>query len=393
MSFDLDALIDDAVVYGELQDGTDATWLAQRVDPRRVALLAKIVPVQNVGKEREWTWEEDEFLVNHYMVMSDEELAQALGRTADGVHIHWERKLRLPARSRNPEWPNLHEVARLLGVPCSKVFRKLIDRGIVPGRKLPLGADVWVIYRRDLLRFACDPRNWVYFKVERVQDPQLRRLIELRRAMWGDAWWSPGEVAAYHGVSISVVNKYINLGKLPAVRWYNWHILRSDAVRFPFQTGKGTHCRLWTERGDAFLILGRALGFSWGDLDALTGLPHTDGRVTLLWKRRAVESIARRYELGVQVDPERRRLYADWRQWRGRFPVLERAVACFVAGQMLTETQARLILGLMTAWLDWHAQTPVQQEEARRLQFRVRTRTESVRRTYEQLAQWGFSLE
>lgn len=272
MSFDLDALIDDAVVYGELRDGTDAAWLARRVDPRRVSVMSKLVPAQNVGKEREWTAEEDEFLLRHFMVMSDEALAQALGRTADGVHIHWERTLRLPARSKHPEWPNMHEVARLLGVPCSKVFRKLIRRGILPGRKLPLGADVWVVQRRDLLRFVCNPRNWVYFKLERVQDPQIRRLIELRKAMWGDAWWSPGEVAAYHGVSLTVVNKYVNLGKLPAVRWYNWHILRSDAVRFPFQAGKGTHYRLWTERGDAFLLLGRAIGFSWGDLDVLTGV-------------------------------------------------------------------------------------------------------------------------
>jgi hypothetical protein len=164
MNFDLDALIDDAVIYGELQDGTSAAWLAQRFDPRRVAVMAKLALAQNVGKEREWTQEEEEFLIRHYMGMSDHDLAQALGRTADGVHIHWERKLRLPARSRNPEWPNLHEVARLLGAPCSKVFRKLIKRGILPGRKLPLGADVWVIHRRDLLRFVCNPRNWIYFK-------------------------------------------------------------------------------------------------------------------------------------------------------------------------------------------------------------------------------------
>ncbi len=393
MNFDLDALIDDAVIYGELQDGTSAAWLAQRLDPRRVAVMAKLALAQNVGKEREWTREEDEFLVNHYMGMSDQDLAQALGRTSDGVHIHWERKLRLPARSRNPEWPNLHEVARLLGAPCSKVFRKLIRRGILPGRKLPLGADVWVIHRRDLLRFVCNPRNWIYFKTERVQDAQLRRLIELRRAMWGDAWWSPGEVAAYHGVSVSVVNKYIHLGKLPAVRWANWHILRSDAVRFPFQAGSGTHCRLWTEGGDAFLLLGRAIGFSWGDLDVLTNLTNTDARVNLLWKQGRVSEIARRQRLAIQIDPAQRRLYADWRQWRGRFRFLDRAVFRFATGAELTEMEARILLGVMSAWLTWHATTDEQRAEARRLQFRVRTRTESVRRTYEQLAQWGFSLE
>lgn len=104
-------------------------------------------------------------------------------------------------------------------------------------------------------------------------------------------------------------------------------------------------------------------------------------------------AIVRRHGLALQVDVERRRLYADWRQWRGRFPVLERAVARFTAGAELTEMEARLLLGLMSSWLTWHATTEEQRAEARRLQFRVRIRTESVRRTYEQLAQWGFSLE
>jgi hypothetical protein len=110
--FDLDALVEDAVVYGELRDGTDAAWLAQRADPRRVAVMANAITAKGVGKEREWTAEEDAFVIENYMMMSDEALGQALGRTADGVHIRRERWLHLPARSKSAEWPNLHEVAR-----------------------------------------------------------------------------------------------------------------------------------------------------------------------------------------------------------------------------------------------------------------------------------------
>jgi len=393
MSFELNALIDDAVVYGELSDGTDATWLAQRVDPRRVAVMANVVTERGVGKERVWTAEEDTFLREHYMKLSDVELAQALGRSVNGIHIRRERVLRITGRSKSQESPNMHEVARLLGAPCSKVFRTLMRRGILPGRRLPLEADVWVIERRDLLRFVVNPRNWIYFKIERVVDQQLRRLIELRRQMWGDEWWSPGQVAAYHGVSLSVVNSYIRKGKLPAVRWANWHILRSDAQRTFFRQGRRNWNQVWTERGDAFLILGRAVGFSWGVLAKLTGIAHPDARLKTLRQRGQVEGIMQRHGLAVQFEPVRGRMYADWRTMPGRFPFLEKAVERFLKGCALREDEARLLLGIMGNWLDWHATTDEQREEARRLQFQTRLRTESVRSTYERLVGWGFELK
>lgn len=393
MSFDLDALIDDAVVYGELKDGTDATWLAQRMDARRVAVMANVVTDVGVGKEREWTPAEDAFLRAHYMTLSDAELAQALGRSVNGIHIRRERVLRLRGRSKSQESPNMHEVARLLGVPCSKVFRKLIRRGILPGRRLPLEADVWVVERRDLLRFVVNPRNWIYFKIERVVDPQLRRLIELRRQMWGDAWWSPGQVATYHGVSIGTVNNYIHKGLLPAVRWANWHILRSDAQRTFFRRGRRNWNQVWTERGDAFLIVGRGVGLSWGVLAKLSGIAHPDARLKTLTQRGQVSGIIQRHGLAVQFDEETGRLYADWRTMPGRFPFLEKAIERFLNGCALRDDEARLLLGLMAGWLAWHALTDDEMEEARRLQFQVRLRTESVRRTYEQLVAWGFVLK
>lgn len=393
MSFDLDALIEDAVAYGELSDGTDAAWLAQRVDPRRVAVLANAIVEKGVGKERDWTADEDAFVAEHYMMMSDAELGQALGRTANGVHMRRERWLGLTARSKSQEWPNLHEVARLLGLPCSKVLRKLMRRGILPGRRLPLEADVWVIHRGDLLKFVCNPRNWIYFQTERVVDPQMRRLIELRRVMWGDEWWTPGEVAAYHGVSLSGVNKWIRLGQLPAVRWANWHIRRSDAIRFPFRRGRQNWSVVWTsERADAFLILGRAIGLSWGVLDRLMGKENTDARFTVLRRAGRVAPLIQQHGLPVQFDPVTGRGYADWRQWPGRFPCIEKAVKRFLGGATLTGEEARLLLGIMEAWLNWHATTDAQREEARRLQYKTRTRTDSVWRVYEALTQLGFSL-
>ncbi|MGD9729519.1 MAG: hypothetical protein AB7R40_22355 [Nitrospiraceae bacterium] len=393
MSFDLDALIDDAVVYGELSDGTDAAWLAQRMDPRRVAVMANVVTERGIGKDREWTAEEDAFIREQYMFLSDEELGQRLGRTAAGVHIHRERKLGIAGRSQNPAWPNLREVGRLLGLPCSKLVGKLVRRGILRGRKLPLEATVWVVARGDLLRFVVNPRNWIYFKTERVQDPQLRKLVAIRKAMWGDEWWSPGQVAAYHGVSIGVVNKYIHLGQLPAVRWYNWHILRSDGVRFPFRRGRQNWSVIWTsDAADGFLILGRAIGLSWGVLDRLMGKQHSDARFANLRRGKRLAEISQRQGLAVKVDEPSGRLYADWRQWPGRFPCVEKSVERFLNGHVLKAEEARLLLGIFCAWLSWHAGTEEQRATAARLQYRTGIRMKSVRRTYEALVALGFEL-
>lgn len=99
-----------------------------------------------------------------------------------------------------------------------------------------------------------------------VSGTRLRRLIELKRERWGDEWWTPGQVAAYHGVDHTDVNRYIHAGKLASVKWGNHWILRSEAMKpgLYFPKGKGSgHETDWSEEGDAFLVEMRRRGLSY----------------------------------------------------------------------------------------------------------------------------------
>jgi len=111
---------------------------------------------------------------------------------------------------------------------------------------------------RGLERFAVKSEHWILFRPDRVRDPALARLVTLAVERWGDEWLTPGQVAEIHNV-----NRHIRAGKLPAVKWGNWRIRRSDAERVYFPKGRGTGHELdWSEEGDAFLVLARAVGLS-----------------------------------------------------------------------------------------------------------------------------------
>lgn len=88
--------------------------------------------------------------------------------------------------------------------------------------------------------------NWVYFirsvrRPERIRDERLRRLLVKRKVTWGDEWWTTGEAAEFHGVESTDVQRYIVAGRLPAVKYQNWMVLRSEATRpgLRFFRGRG----------------------------------------------------------------------------------------------------------------------------------------------------------
>lgn len=110
----------------------------------------------------------------------------------------------------------------------------------IPGAAQPTSARFDDATWTALVRFAVNPENWIYFKPEHVKDPYLKRLIQMRRARWPDEWWRIGQVAAYYGVSVVAVNKCIHDGRLPATRWGNWWIKRSDATTLKILPGAGS---------------------------------------------------------------------------------------------------------------------------------------------------------
>lgn len=388
---DLDALIESAVVYSELVNGTDPTWLAANADRRSVAVIYNATNGAGLtGARIQWTQQEEDFVRAHYMTMTDAEMAAALGRSVDGVHIRRERWLRLPGRRQNSEVLTSRSAARLLGVKCAKSITRLIDDGLLRAGTLPLDAKVHAIQRYDLVRFALNPMNWIYFDPERVTDPALRRQIAIRRERWNDAWWSVGQTAAYHGCAVTTINHYIRKGQIPAKRWGNHWILRSDAVRAVIRVGRSNWHTAWTPRADAVAILGRAAGLSYGDIERLTGIDNAAEHIAHLWRRGLLSERIAQFHLPVQVDTERQRLYVPYRVIRGRFAFLDRAVNRFLSGQRLTDAQARSILGIMATRAQWHAITPEQQRLARQLESRAGTSPAKLAAYYDQLSAMGF---
>jgi hypothetical protein len=208
-----------------------------------------------------WTPEEDAFLRENLGILSVKEIGAVLGRTVDAVHNRWERDLHLPAPRRNPNWLTLEAFARGLRVDSHSVG-KLADKEIIVTRRLPANISkngrgwIRVIDRKAALEWIADPMHWIYFRPNRVGTfrkqgqrhmgkpdvvfwREARAAVDARLLTWDDAWLTPTEAAhliglpfdsrnrAFHGI-----NKAINLGLFPAVRWGNWWILRSEALKF-----------------------------------------------------------------------------------------------------------------------------------------------------------------
>lgn len=386
----LDSLIEEAVVYGELTAGTRAHWLSSQADARMVSVMAARHANQH-ERAAAWTPAEEQFVRANRWRMSDEELGQALGRSREAISIYWQRNLRLPMRSKDPECPTAREVGRMLGLGCSKTVVRWIEEGILPGYQLPMDRQVWGIPRQALVRFVVNPENWIYFRTERVEDPYLRRLVELRRARWHDAWWTPGQVCAYHGVTQGAINRAILEGRLPASRWGNWWIKRSDAVAFRITPRKGHTPEIaWTSTGDAFLLLARALGFSYTAIGALNGWPDSRVafRLTALEKQQAVARVIRDHALAVQYDPQQGMLFADWRHYRGRFRRLETAILRFLHGSAKQRDLLYVAFTLQT-WMQWHARDEAQRHAAYCMRFASRPAVWTLRRAYYAVQEWG----
>ena len=373
---DFDALIDEAVVYGEMEAGTDPRWLARQTNARLVATMAK-QRTRN-GKHPEWRKEEDEYLRRHYLFKSDAEIAEHLGRSVTGVQLRMKRYLDLPARSKMQDWPNLRETARRLGIPDSKVFRAWERRGLIEIHDLPLGRTCRVVYWPRMVRFAVNPMHWIYFDTDRVQDSRLRRLIERQKERWTDEWWTTGQVAAYHGVEAQDVQRNILLGKIKAVQWGNWRVLRSEATRpdLVFYKGKGSvnNRAGWTPEEDAFIVLARALGHSWYVVSRMMKydyLQRAHHRFDEMHRHGLIAETISRHGLGVRYNAETGVVLADWQDeaHRRRFSAMATACERFQRGKPLSVPQSALVAGTFWAWASFYAQDEERQRTIDRWRY------------------------
>lgn len=229
---------------------------------------------------RTWSEEEDKFLRDHLATMTDEELGAQLGRSANAVHLRWERDLHMPNRSKDPTVLTGRRAAEMLGIDEHKISH-WIDVGLIPGRLMP-GKQIkfhtiHLVERVAYRRWVLNPMNWVYFDIHKVRDAELKRMLRKRADRWGDEWWTARQLADYHGVNIDAVKEQIYRGTIQSFHlpvslggrnhqrgWSNHFILKSVAVRAVFYHGKGSNrpCP-FTPAADAWLLKARdELGFT-----------------------------------------------------------------------------------------------------------------------------------
>lgn len=383
LDLDLDGLIEMTVNAAQIEDGVNPRLVMARSSrPVPVALL------QNDGINQRngvWTAEEEAFLRDNLGVLSQEEIAEALGRTVDAVKIRWTRK-GYHAPSKQPGDIVAHRVGKMLGM-CGKKVIRLIDLGIMPGRTVPGGRNIHVIDRFQLLRWCVQPGSWIYLKVHRIRDQRIKRLVQMRQARWEDEWWTTGQVARFYGLaSVTVINRRIRDGHLPAIRWDNWYVLRSDALQQRFTQGKDSATLLdWSRAGDAFAVLATAVGIPCETIDQLRHEPSKRMwyRVGYLVERQQIRPLIIDYHLPVQQRDGL--LFADWRDAADRFPGLCRTVEKFRNGRALSHTDRQYLRGVMRSWAQWHGLDDL----ALRLNWAQAALDETLRHFYQELLQNG----
>lgn len=370
----LNTLIDNVTAAGYLDAGMPAAYVMRKTkagaDMVKALGLTKRINVH--AKNVEWSAEDDAFLRTSLGWLTDAEIAQELGRSANGVHIRWFRELQLPAPSRAPDVITANRAAELLGIDVHLTAR-LVDEGLIPGRVMAGGRNIRLI--------------------ERVRDDRLRRLLDLRKQRWGDEWWTTGQAAKYYGVCRTLIERHIVHGLMHGVRWKNWRVLRSDAIAAKFYTGRGSRpVTIWSDAGDAFLVLAHAVGLSHSAVAAMMKWPpsRTCYRLHLLKKRSLFAGIIKRIQ-----PPIRNRngmLFAVWQYTTRKFPRLTRIMTAFKDGEDPRTYQDRdCVRGVLATWCKYFARTAEQKRLGNALQIATSSRPASLRRAYIQMSEWGIN--
>lgn len=394
---DIDYFVQTCVAEAALSSGVLASVLVRK--GMSMPQIAIAPPVWSPWGAQ-WSQDEEIYLREQIGKLTYAEIGAALGRSEAAIKIRQVRK-GMPAASKRPGWVTGHGAAKRLGVDIHAIMR-LTERGILPHEALPGKRGILSIRLVTLYRWAVNPGNWIYFKLEKMGDARLRRLVERRRERWEDAWWGTGRVADWHGVEHTDVQRFIEAGKLPAVKWGNWWVKRSDATRagLRFPKGKGAgHALVWSEAGDEFMLLATAVGLSASATSKMGGAQNPDYRIVCLRKSGKVRLMADRQ--GVLFDDGRGVLLADWRTYARRFPRLARAMEKFrryLAGERVftrkhivgyTDADLNLVRGVLHAWAVWYARTDVQIRFASRLAHANHARADTLRAALDEIRSWG----
>lgn len=324
---DIDTLLDQAVAEAELEAGFDPALVAARSPD--VAVRETITAAPST-RPPGWSLAEERFLAQHTGRYTEAEIAAVLGRSVSAIKIRRYRHLQIAGASINPDFISGHQMARALGIDGHSVIL-LADRGILPTWRYS-DREMRLTRRITFLRWAVNPLNWIYFvrsvrDTSRLGDERLRQLIERQKRRWPDEWWSIGEVADYHGVYHTDVNRAMRAGKISGVRWGNWWFLRSEALKpeLVFFKGKGSaQGEDWSEGADVFLITGAALGVMQKTIAGLMRWPlkRVAYRLKVLRQTGIIADLIAKYGLAIEYNPNTGDLCADWADYGHLFPRL-----------------------------------------------------------------------
>ncbi len=364
---DVERLVDAVVTEAALETGVSPRVVARRSELGQRGAL--ILGRQATDKEEQsprrngatWTPDEDQFVKDHLGVLSLEQIGEALGRSENAVKIRYTRK-GWPAPSKQPGKLTAREIGWRLG-KCGKSIKALIQRDVLPGRRIPGERNIHVMKEVTFYRWAVNPEHWIYFDPDRVRDEKLQRLLARQRERWGDEWLTSGQVARMHDLpgGSNDVTRHIYAGKLPAVKYQFWRIKRSVAEAYHFPRGRGRgHERDWSEDGDAFLVLARAVGCPPRAIARLMKAPRRQPRYRLraLHQRGLIPDIISRHQLDVKyggTESSSPTLSADWRSYAHRFPSIRRAAERLAAGGEVSKLQLSILRGVLRTWAVWHA--------------------------------------
>ena len=211
-------------------------------------------------KAARWNTYEDDFLRQNLGILTEEQMAEYLGRSPMAVHLRWERDLNLPAPSRNPDYYTANQASLVLGLTSVHPIVHWCRVGLIKYRLMAGLRGMLLIKRSDLTAWVVNPDNWVYIDWERITDPHLRRLCELRQARWGDEWLTTVEAAKLRCVEATVFARLCKQGKINGIQIPSrsgrnfsgsstlWYLRRSEAMTVVIIRGKGTHRSIFTPR-------------------------------------------------------------------------------------------------------------------------------------------------
>lgn len=180
-----------------------------------------------------WSPEELDYLSSKYGLISDRSICQHLQRSPNALKIAATRKLH---SNRKMNFYTANELAKVLGIPCSKTLIPWVEVGWLKARRSVVRAGnywAWRFLDSNIEKFLRN-KPWL-FNLQKMPEHYFRSII--REEYNKDPWYTCKEAAPLLGVKTDdAVQRYIFRGWLPALKrpggpWQGVWIIRRSAIQ------------------------------------------------------------------------------------------------------------------------------------------------------------------